>query len=829
MRIGIDLLALQSPSSARRGIGRYGGDLLASLLARASGDGDRYVLYRHEGPGLADPEGIVADSAEMRTIRRGAGQTASGAVDDLVRRNPDGLDAFLVLSPFEVSGSYLPPAAGPDRPALVAVIYDLIPFLFPPPGVPIHPHLRSGPHAVRALGRFDGLLAISESARRDAIRYWDVDPSRIATVGTAADASRFRPASGPRTEADRSALAAMGVTRPFVFFVGGMDSRKNFRGLVEAFSLLPEPLRATHQLVVACRLDAHAQAHARDWAESRGVGGSLVLAGEVSDETLARLYQGCALFAFPSTYEGFGLPILEAMMSGAAVVAADNSAQPEVVGDAGLLADAADPSAFAARMAAILGDPAYAADLRARSLVQAGRFSWRGVAEAARATIAQSVRRRGPAVRPRPCRPARPPLAFVSPLPPRNSGVADHAARLLDELRRDYRIDLFHDGAYAPLPSLAEPDFAAADIRLLPRLAARRGYRAIVYQMGNSSFHQFLYPALREIPGIVTLHDLCLAGFHMVWGRDFGLGDRPFRDEMAYCHPGDHPEVLATLDETWPRIDPTAEMCASQGLWLNRRVLEAAEAVVVHSPWCRSRIADQGADLARKSEVIPLGAAPEEVPADRRAAIRARFGVAPDALVVASLGAVHPNKMVPEAIAAFAHVARRHPEAVYLFGGAEGDGGEARLLAESLGLAGRVRFLGRLPLEEFCEVAAITDIGVNLRRPPTFGETSAALLDFLRHGVATIITDAGTFADYPPGTVASLRWPGDGQEGLNLLMMGLAEDPSRRSAMGQEAREHVRRHHRWPDVAALYGALIERTAARRKQPATAFAPGRGTP
>lgn len=258
MRIGIDLLALQSPSSAGRGIGRYGGDLLAALLARAGGDGDRYVLYRHEGDGLVEPEGLAASGADTRVLRRGPGQTAAGAVDDVVRRNPEGLDAFLVLSPFEVAGSYLPPAAATEGPALAAVVYDLIPFLFPPPGVPIHPHLRSGPHAVRALGRFDALLAISESARSDAIRVWDVDPARIATVGTAGDRSRFRPPAGAMTDAERRALAAIGVTKPYVFFVGGMDPRKNFRGLVEGFAKLPEAVRSTHQLVVACRLNAQA-------------------------------------------------------------------------------------------------------------------------------------------------------------------------------------------------------------------------------------------------------------------------------------------------------------------------------------------------------------------------------------------------------------------------------------------------------------------------------------------------------------------------------------------------------------------------------------------
>src|SRR5207248_2897545 len=147
--------------------------------------------------------------------------------------------------------------------------------------------------------------------------------------------------------------------------------------------------------------------------------------GEVPDGTLARLYGRCAAFAFPSKYEGFGLPILEAMRCGAAVVAADNSSQPEVVGDAGLLADASDPAAIAAQLARILSDPKLAASLQEKALAQSAKFSWSSVAEKARAAIARAVERRRDEARPR-VRPikVKPSLAMVSPWPPRGSGIS---------------------------------------------------------------------------------------------------------------------------------------------------------------------------------------------------------------------------------------------------------------------------------------------------------------------------------------------------------------------------------------------------------------------
>ena len=98
-------------------------------------------------------------------------------------------------------------------------------------------------------------------------------------------------------------------------------------------------------------------------------------------------------------------------------------------------------------------------------------------------------------------------------------------------------------------------------------------------------------------------------------------------------------------------------------------------------------------------------------------------------------------------------VARSDPSALFVFAGEEADGGVVRRHAEGLGLSNRVRFLGRQSLSDFNDLIAATDLGVNLRRPPTSGETSAALLSLLASGVATIVTDVATFSDYPSSTV----------------------------------------------------------------------------
>ncbi len=183
--------------------------------------------------------------------------------------------------------------------------------------------------------------------------------------------------------------------------------------------------------------------------------------------------------------------------------------------------------------------------------------------------------------------------------------------------------------------------------------------------------------------------------------------------------------------------------------------------------------------------------------------------------MVASFGFIHPDKMSPEALDAFQEVAHSDASAVFVFVGEEHDEGAARRRAEALGLRERVRFLGRQTLADFVDLAAVTDLGVNLRRPPTNGETSAALLNLLASGIPTLVTDVGTFSNFPGDVVRKVRWESEGLDGLRRAMHELATDPQAREALGRAAWEYVRAHHEWPHVAKMYVDVIERWHVER--------------
>jgi glycosyltransferase involved in cell wall biosynthesis len=808
VRIGIDMLGVQSRESRGRGIGRYARSLVSTLIELDPAS--EYLLYTH--PDLPTDDVPAGPNAAVRPL---PGGSAAGAIDRLARTDPDALDVLLLLSPFELFADYDPPARPLDGPALVAVLYDLVPFLFQEKYLTWPPIASRFYRNLERLRGYDALLAISEATRADTLRLLGMDDHRVINIRGASDPAFFTPdRSAPMPAPARDVLRRLGIDRPFVFCLGSTDERKNLRGLIDAFRLVPGPLREAHQLVVACALPADDSAKLRRLADERGIGGSLVLTGEIPDTTLRLLYQRCAVFAFPSLYEGFGLPLLEAMHCGAAVIGGNNSSQIEVVGDAGLLVNAHDAADIAAALGRVLADGPFAERLRSRAPEQARRFSWRSTAGRALEALAQAARGR----RPRRLRADRahtpqPRIAVFSPWPPKGSGIADYSARLVRELRRTYAIDLYHDAGYVPDLGPESGDFGLFDHRLFDRNAAQLGYRGVLYQMGNSLYHRSVFEALRRHRGIVTLHDFALAGFHHYYARAEGADPDHFARELAHSHPDRVEEVLAALDD-WSREEgDVPEACTRRGLHLNRRIFECAEAVVVHSPWCRDQVRERLREHLDRTVVIPHGASPRSVAPEARAAIRRRFDLPPEVLVVASFGSLHPNKMNAEAIAAFATLARAHASALLLLVGQDLTGGEARALVEQLGLRRRVRFLGRPTDADFLDLVSVTDIGISLRRPPTNGETSGALLHLLRHGVPTIVNDAGTFADYPDDVVCKVRWASEGNDGLARALLDLAAD---HSALGQSAFEFIARRHDWPIAAAAYVDLIERCHAERR-------------
>jgi alpha-1,3-rhamnosyl/mannosyltransferase len=259
----------------------------------------------------------------------------------------------------------------PYRPGVPAVltVYDLIPLLFPRHST-ARARLFFRWAMTLALHAARYTIAISEATRRDFLRYFPIPPERIVAVPLAAEPV-FRPQP---PEVIATARAHYGLPERYALYLGSNKPHKNLVHLVGAIS------RTTHHasritLVVAGDWDPR-YPQARQRAEALGLGERVRFLGPVAEADLPALYSGATLFAFPSLYEGFGLPVLEALACGAPVVCSNTSSLPEVAGEAALLVDPLDENALAGAIDRLWRDDELRQELRKRGLCQPARFSW---------------------------------------------------------------------------------------------------------------------------------------------------------------------------------------------------------------------------------------------------------------------------------------------------------------------------------------------------------------------------------------------------------------------------------------------------------------------
>jgi glycosyltransferase involved in cell wall biosynthesis len=282
------------------------------------------------------------------------------------------------------STDHVAPAWGPWR--SVVTLHDLAFLLYPETHTAAsRAYYAASGESVRHAQR---VIAVSQRTASDAVRLLGVDPSRVRVIHEAAS-----PAFYTRAHADLSPLAArlgFDPARPYVLFVGTLEPRKNIPLLFEALAILRRHVEA-QLVIIGARgwLDAPIlAAHARS-----GLGDAARFVGWVDEDSLAVLYSHAGAMVLPSLYEGFGLPVLEAMACGAPVICSNAGPLPEVAGDAALLLPPQDPRAWADAIERVLTDSALRDRLRARGFhrLRSQSFSWERAAVATREVYREAL------------------------------------------------------------------------------------------------------------------------------------------------------------------------------------------------------------------------------------------------------------------------------------------------------------------------------------------------------------------------------------------------------------------------------------------------------
>ncbi len=413
MRVGIDIRALQGPGR-ERGIGSFVRGLLDGLAGLGEWGDARFVLLDNHRPAvparldlplpfpcsrmtLPFLDGNRLLRAALVPVRFSRWLNPAHALrrrgmryDDILRRQLDRMLLARAARRARLDVLHLPSVFEPDIFAgvgagfpcpVVQTVYDLIPFLFADrnrnAGWRYWFMQESGRKSL-AHGR---LAAISRSAASDTEHFVPGVASRTTVIYPGVP-SRFAPPGAASVDRVR---ARVGVgDAPYVLTSGGCDWRKNLPVALRAFSHVRAD--APHlRLLVPGRLSSPERVTLAQWSGDAGVtmGQDVLLPGYIEDADLPALYAGALALLFPSQYEGFGLPVVEAMRCGCPVVTARNSSLPEAAGDAALFVDDADDAgALSCQLRRLLREPGLAAALRARGFQHAASFTWEHAASA---------------------------------------------------------------------------------------------------------------------------------------------------------------------------------------------------------------------------------------------------------------------------------------------------------------------------------------------------------------------------------------------------------------------------------------------------------------
>jgi glycosyltransferase involved in cell wall biosynthesis len=232
------------------------------------------------------------------------------------------------------------------------------------------------PHVAR---RAAGIVTVSKSARDDIVRHLKVPREKVRVVMNAVSPAFKRTSDPAKLEAVR---ARYGLSVPYVLYVGTIEPRKNLVRLIQAFAPLKKR-GLPHKLVLVGQAGWHCEPIYAE-VEKQGLQGDVIFTGYVPFEDLPALYSAAEVMAFPSLYEGFGLPVLEAMACGTPVVTSASSSLAEVAGEAALLVDPYSVEAIAYALFAVYSDATMAEELREKGTRRAAHFTWES---AARSTL----------------------------------------------------------------------------------------------------------------------------------------------------------------------------------------------------------------------------------------------------------------------------------------------------------------------------------------------------------------------------------------------------------------------------------------------------------
>lgn len=674
------------------------------------------------------------------------------------------------------------------------ILYDLIPYIFQSQYLNNPDVKRWYLDKIEHFSKADLLLSISAASRNDGLNHLSFSKEKIINISSAVD-EVFAPQILDQKHA-KDILNTYSLKKKIVMYTGGIDYRKNIEGLIEAYSMLPYNIRSNHQLAIICSINIEDSERLKRLIHSFGLyDDEVVFTGFVPEDHLVKLYNLAEVFVFPSKYEGFGLPALEAMSCGTATIGSNVSSIPEVIGKKDALFDPDSPKTIANKLLQVLTNEEFRKSLIMHGLEQARKFSWDVSAIRSIKALEQLYESKNTGVKPIFSK-KRLKLAYVSPIPPEKSGIADYSAELLIELSKYYDITIVVE------QNEVSDEWIKSNCKIENCEWLHKNNNKIdriLYHFGNSTYHAHMFDLLEKNPGVVVMHDFFLSSIlaQLEYNENNNVWTKALYDSQGYAAVYDRFHEADITDVIWKYP-------------ANINIIKEAYGVIVHSKNTYSLTQKwYGKNSTDYFAIVPLLRYPC-AKIDKEQARRI-LGISNNQFVVCVFGLLGKTKLNHRLIDAWKQSTLSDNSSCRLFFvGQNNPDLYGQGLINSIkdkNLAAQITITGWVTPEDYKYYLASADCAVQLRTLSR-GETSAAVLDCMNYGVPTIVNTNGSFADLPDNTVWKLP-DAFSDEDLRTALETLCKDDNQRELLCTRAREEILTNHSPSKCAKMYFETIE--------------------
>jgi glycosyltransferase involved in cell wall biosynthesis len=560
----------------------------------------------------------------------------------------------------------------------------------------------------------------------------------------------------------------------YILYVGGIDFRKNIDGALQAFALAKKKHKKTFfdetVFKLVCNVSIEEKSRIHQLLKKLEIDDSTVFCGYVSDQELPMLYKRCGVFFFPSLYEGFGLPVLEALSYGCHVLSGNNSSLPEVGGDFVEYCDPSDLDTVSDQLYHSLETGlSESQDIRNERISYSHQFNWDKTAITTLEFLSKHKLHKPHNIKR---------LAILTPWPNQKSGIAKYVFRLLPEIKKYFDITLFIDDTRIKTTFLKMDGVTIYSINEYE--TKHLEFDETIYHLGNSTdFHTEIYKMADKYPGIIELHD---TNIH-IFLQHLSFYSNNTRDKKYYL------TALDYYGEKGKTIRQQVENTGTFPDWnefsMVEHICSRSKHVIVHNKDAIKKLKQ-----FKHISYIPLACfePKQNISDEEKFQFRNKFSVSENSYLISCLGFINKNKRYEKIIEAVARLKHNgYPVHLLFLGESVENQDDVYRLARKFKIDENVMITGFLDDENYFNGISASDVIINLRYP-SMGESSATLRQSFSYAKPTLISNIDQYRSFPHEAVWKVDVSRYEVDQIYAYLVFLLQNPQIRNALGENGR-----------------------------------------